>query len=138
ARTSIGFGVGSPVFAAGKALKAVDYSFSPEFRNRLDALIPFKGLTPDLMGRIVDKFVAQLRTSLKDKKVRIELTEAARQWLADKGYDPAFGARPLQRLLRAEVEDALAQELLFGSLVKGGLVRVDVGPEQKLQFSYTG
>lgn len=135
-RATIGFGESGPDTSAGKALKAVENTFSPEFRNRLDAMIPFKGLTPDLMGRIVDKFVGELQTSLKDKKVRIELDADARQWLAAKGYDAAFGARPLQRLLRTEVEDALAKELLFGALTKGGAVRVSVDAEDKLLFDF--
>lgn len=135
-RSTIGFGDASPGNAAGKALKAVEDTFSPEFRNRLDALIPFQGLTPDLMGRIVDKFVKELADSLVSKKVRIELQPEARQWLADRGYDPSFGARPLQRLLRAELEDALARELLFGKLVRGGVVRVGVGEDKALSFDY--
>lgn len=134
-RATIGFGDSTVDSAATKALKVVETTFSPEFRNRLDALIPFKGLGSDLMARIVDKFVLELSKSLVDKKVHISLSPEARQWLADKGYDAAFGARPLQRLLRSEVEDVLAQELLFGKLVKGGKVRVSVA-DNKLAFSY--
>lgn len=135
ARSTIGFGEPTLDNASGKALKAVENTFSPEFRNRLDALIPFKGLSPELMARIVDKFVLELGKSLADKKVRISLSDAARQWLAEKGYDAAFGARPLQRLLRSEVEDVLAQELLFGKLMRGGTVHIHVA-DKKLAFSY--
>lgn len=125
ARPSIGFGEAGPDDAASKGLKAVESAFAPEFRNRLDAIVPFKGLTPDLMGRIVDKFVAGLECGLAAKKVKIILTPEARQWLAEKGFDPAFGARPLQRVIRTELEDPLAQELLFGKLVRGGVATVD-------------
>lgn len=135
-RATIGFGESSVDSASGKALKAVENTFSPEFRNRLDALIPFKGLSPDLMARIVDKFVLELDKSLADKKVSLSLSPEARQWLADKGFDAAFGARPLQRVLRTEVEDVLAQELLFGTLARGGKVRVGV-KGKALTFSYT-
>ncbi len=132
---SLGFAKLKTVDVTEKGLKAVEKTFAPEFRNRLDALIPFQGLTPELMTHIVDKFVGQLATSLKDKKVKIKLTDAARTWFATKGYDAAYGARPLQRLLRSELEDALAQELLFGKLVKGGIVTVDV-EEDKVLFHY--
>lgn len=135
ARSSIGFGEVTPDDGAAKGLKAVEDTFSPEFRNRLDALVPFKGLTLDLMGRIVDKFVGELKKSLAARKVQIILTPEARDWLAEEGYDAAFGARPLQRVLRTELEDPLAQELLFGKLAKGGLVTVDKG-EGALRFNY--
>ena len=135
ARSSIGFGEATPEDGASKGLKAVEETFSPEFRNRLDAMVPFKGLTPDLMGRIVDKFVGELEKSLAARKVKIILTPEAREWLAEQGYDPAFGARPLQRVLRTELEDPLAQELLFGKLAKGGVVTVDKG-EDALRFNY--
>ena len=135
ARASIGFGDPAPEDSAAKGLKAVEEAFSPEFRNRLDAMVPFKGLTPELMGRIVDKFVLELEKGLAAKKVKIILTPEARQWLAEEGYDPSFGARPLQRVLRTELEDPLAQELLFGKLAKGGVVTVDKG-EGQLRFSY--
>lgn len=134
-RASIGFGSAGPNDAASKGLKAVENTFSPEFRNRLDAMVPFKGLTPELMGRIVDKFVSELEVSLAAKKVKIFLTPAAREWLAGKGYDPAFGARPLQRVLRTELEDILARELLFGRLARGGSVTVSVA-DDALSFDY--
>ncbi len=132
---SLGFGEQNVVNVSSKGLKAVESTFSPEFRNRLDALIPFMGLTPDLMGHIVDKFVGQLAQSLKPRKVKLALTKKARKWFAQKGYDAVYGARPLQRLLRTELEDGLAQELLFGKLTKGGNVTVDVQNEH-VQFQY--
>ncbi len=120
--------------AVGKGLKAVEETFAPEFRNRLDALIPFKGLSFELMGHIVDKFVGQLSASLEARKVKLILTPDAREKLAEKGYDPLYGARPLQRLLRNEIEDVLAKELLFGKLVRGGVVTVDAAKDT---FSFT-
>ena len=108
--------------ASNRSVKAVENTFSPEFRNRLDAMIPFHSLTPDLMGRIVDKAVAELASGLEAKKVRLDLSPEARSWLARRGYDSKLGARPLQRLVRAEVEDELARLVLFGGLGKGGVV----------------
>ncbi len=87
--------------------------FSPEFRNRLDALVPFNALTPDLMGMIVDKCIAEMGKGLADKKVNLTLTPEARSWLAKEGYDAKLGARPLQRLLREALEDPLAGEVLL-------------------------
>jgi ATP-dependent Clp protease ATP-binding subunit ClpA len=106
--------------------KAVERLFSPEFRNRLDARIRFNTLNRDLMERIVEKFVRQLADQLAGKKVKIELTDAARAWLADKGYDPAFGARPLARVIEESIKRPLTDELLFGKLESGGTAVVDV------------
>ncbi len=110
--------------AAQRGKKAVEAAFSPEFRNRLDALVPFNALTPDLMGRIVDKSITELSRALTEKRVTLTLTPAARDWLAAKGFDAVLGARPLQRLLREVLEDRLAEEILFGRLSKGGRVTV--------------
>lgn len=99
--------------------------FTPEFRNRLDAIVPFKNLAPETVARVVDKFIMQLEAQLADRNVTIELTPAARAYLAEIGYDPAMGARPLARVIQEKVKRPLAEELLFGRLVKGGLVRVD-------------
>ena len=127
ATTPMGFldGGADATGAAKRGRKAVEAAFTPEFRNRLDALVPFNGLTPDLMGRIVDKGLADMRKGLAEKRVTLTLTEEARAWLARKGYDAALGARPLQRLLREALEDPLAAEVLFGRLVKGGEVIAD-------------
>jgi ATP-dependent Clp protease ATP-binding subunit ClpA len=126
AAKSIGFGSQGKVDVAQRGLKAVERTFSPEFRNRLDAMVPFHGLGESIMERVVDKFVAELEEMLKAKRVRIELTDAARKRLATKGYDTAFGARPMRRVIRTGLEDAIAHEVLFGDLQKGGIATVDV------------
>ena len=129
-RPTMGFGGTAPQGAAHKGLKAVENTFSPEFRNRLDALVPFSSLTEPMMLRIVDKFVAEIRTSLEHRGVTLTLSESARKWLARKGFDPAMGARPLRRLLRTELEDRLAHELLFGALKKGGTAKLGLKDDQ--------
>ena len=125
-RASIGFGDAAPGDASRKALKAVENLFTPEFRNRLDAMVPFRSLDESMMLRIVDKFVGEIRSNLLEKKVELSLSDKARKWLATKGFDPAMGARPLRRLLRSELEDKLAYELLFGTLKRGGKARLSV------------
>ena len=110
----------------GEDEEAINRMFSPEFRNRLDAIIPFGNLTPEIVSRVVDKFVMQLEAQLADRNVTIELTAAARDWLAKKGYDPLYGARPLARVIQEHIKKPLAEELLFGKLAKGGAVEVDV------------
>lgn len=110
---------------AGKAKKALERLFTPEFRNRLDAMVAFNSLSPLVMTRIVEKFAGELAASLAERNISLGLTEAAKEYLARTGYDPVFGARPLARVLREEIEDVLAAELLFGKLSKGGRVTVD-------------
>jgi ATP-dependent Clp protease ATP-binding subunit ClpA len=110
----------------GEDEEAIKRTFSPEFRNRLDAVIPFTHLQADVVKMVVDKFILQLEVQLADRNVSIELTEAARAWLAERGYDPAFGARPLGRVIQEHVKKPLAEELLFGKLEKGGSVLVDI------------
>jgi ATP-dependent Clp protease ATP-binding subunit ClpA len=110
------------------SLKAIERLFSPEFRNRLDAIIPFNSLNRDIMLRVVDKHVSELADQLKERRVNIRLTEAARNRLAVLGYDVAYGARPMARVVQVEIKDAIAPELLFGSLQKGGEVLVDLTP----------
>jgi ATP-dependent Clp protease ATP-binding subunit ClpA len=117
----------------GDTDEAYKRMFAPEFRNRLDAKIDFKPLDPRVMGQIVDKFVAELAAQLADRKVTIELLAAARAYLAEKGYDPLNGARPLSRVIQDEVKRPLTDELLFGKLVDGGKVRVDA-QDGKLSF----
>jgi ATP-dependent Clp protease ATP-binding subunit ClpA len=107
-----------------KGMKAVENLFSPEFRNRLDGIIPFNGLNIGIMERIVDKFVAEVEQQLAEKNIHFELSSAARRWLAESGYDASFGARPLARFIQSEIKDILADEILFGKLVKGGRVRI--------------
>ena len=129
AKASIGFSG-----AKKSGMPEVERLFSPEFRNRLDEIVTFAGLTPDVMGRVVDKFVTQVQARLKERKVAIEVSPAARAFLAEKGYDPLFGARPLARVIQTQLKDPLADDLLFGRLVKGGRVRVDFA-EGKLGFA---
>ncbi len=107
-----------------KGMKAVENLFSPEFRNRLDGIIPFNGLSLGIMERIVDKFLNEVEEQLAEKNIRFELSPAARSWLAESGYDFNFGARPLARFIQSEIKDVLADEILFGKLVKGGRVRI--------------
>ena len=126
ARKSIGFGGSGAENAAGKGLEAIERSFSPEFRNRLDAIVPFNNLSREMMLNIVDKFLGEIRQSLAQRKVSLLVSEKARAWLAEKGFDPVMGARPLRRLLRSQVEDLLSRELLFGSLQKGGVARIGI------------
>lgn len=99
--------------------------FTPEFRNRLDAVVQFNRLSPDVMNSVVNKFVYALEASLEDKKVRLTLTDEARQWLAKKGYDPLMGARPMARLVQEKIKQPLAEMLLFGDLQNGGDVVID-------------
>ncbi|MBK8255182.1 MAG: ATP-dependent Clp protease ATP-binding subunit ClpA [Polyangiaceae bacterium] len=116
--------------------KAYKNTFSPEFRNRLDARIMFKALDPSIMGNIVDKFIKELGERLADRKATLSITDAARKYLSQKGYDPQFGARPLARVIETEVTLKLTDELLFGSLENGG--HVEVGFDGKeLSFTFT-
>ncbi len=133
AQSSIGFGEGTK----GDGKKDVERLFSPEFRNRLDEIVRFNQLSPEVMWLVVDKFVREVATQLREKKVRIELSEAARRWLGERGYDPKFGARPLGRVIQTELKDKLADEILFGQLAKGGLARVDVA-DDTLVFELEG
>lgn len=120
----------------GKGKKALERYFSPEFRNRLDAIISFSSLDLEIMKMVVDKFMAEFSQQLAAKKVRIEYSDDCRTWMAQKGYDPQYGARPLARLLQTEVKDILADEILFGRLEKGGEVELDID-EDKLVFKYS-
>ena len=110
----------------GDDIEAIEKLFTPEFRNRLDAIIPFAALTPDVIAMVVDKFIIQLEAQLTDRGVTIELDAAARTWLGKKGYDPLFGARPLARIIQEYIKKPLAEELLFGRLARGGDVVVTI------------
>jgi ATP-dependent Clp protease ATP-binding subunit ClpA len=132
AKPAIGFERQSRV---GDDEEAINRIFTPEFRNRLDAIISFAPLSPATMGKIVDKFVMQLENQLADREVTITLNTPARNWLAERSYDEKFGARPLARIIQDYLKRPLAEELLFGKLVKGGAVRVTV-VDGKLTFSY--
>ena len=134
AKQAIGFGSG---IRTGHDEEAITRMFTPEFRNRLDAIISFAPLSPATIGRVVDKFVLQLEEQLADRNVTIELDSNARDWLAAKGYDPLFGARPLGRVIQEHIKKPLAEELLFGALAKGGIVMVSVDKEaDKLTFTF--
>ena len=122
-KSAIGFG--SPV-RTGEDEEAVKRMFTPEFRNRLDAVIPFAGLSPEIVAQVVEKFVMQLEAQLADRNVTIELSSGAKEWLAERGYEPLYGARPLARVIQEFIKKPLAEELLFGRLVKGGAVKVNL------------
>ncbi len=130
AKAPLGFGRDQ---RKGEDTEAIERLFTPEFRNRLDAIIAFANLMPETVLKVVDKFVMQLESQLSDRGVTIALSEAARGWLADKGFDQAFGARPLARVIQEYVKKPLAEELLFGRLMHGGAVKVDVA-EGELTF----
>jgi ATP-dependent Clp protease ATP-binding subunit ClpA len=119
-----------------KSLKAIEKAFTPEFRNRLDAIMTFDPLPMQVIEQVVDKFVAQIQRQLLDRKVKLVLSPAARSWLAVKGYDEKFGARPLGRLIQLEIETPLADEILFGRLEKGGMVAVDL-ENDRLTFTFS-
>jgi ATP-dependent Clp protease ATP-binding subunit ClpA len=127
----IGFGGGSP----SAPRQAVEKTFSPEFRNRLDAVISFQALNEPIMERVVDKFAGELEQRLAEKKVHLFLSPGARRELARRGYDPVYGARPLARLMQTEISDVIATEILFGRLAKGGSVQVGCR-EGRLTFRY--
>ena len=130
-RPAIGFG---RIGREGEDTEAIKRLFTPEFRNRLDAIIPFSPLTPEVIRSVVDKFVAQLASQLADRRVSIDLSEPAKAWLAEKGFDPMNGARPLARVIEDNIKKPLADELLFGALSKGGRVGVNVGEDDRLAF----
>ncbi|NQV98867.1 MAG: ATP-dependent Clp protease ATP-binding subunit ClpA [Rhodospirillales bacterium] len=119
----------------GDDVEAIEKMFTPEFRNRLDAIVPFAYLPPEVVTRVVDKFVMELEVQLDDRDVVIELTDGAREWLAIKGYDKKFGARPLGRVIQEYIKKPLAEELLFGRLAKGGTVVVKV-EDGKIAFDF--
>ena len=132
AKPVIGFGRETRV---GEDQEAIQRLFTPEFRNRLDAVISFAGLSQEIVARVVDKFVMQLEAQLADRNVTIELSSAAREWLSERGYDPLYGARPLARVIQEYIKKPLAEELLFGKLAKGGAVKVGL-KDGALSFDY--
>jgi len=132
AKEAIGFGRSERV---GDDIEAINRMFTPEFRNRLDATIGFAGLSPTIITRVVEKFIMQLEVQLEDRNVAIEMTEKARSWIGEKGYDKHYGARPLARMIQEHIKKPLAEELLFGALVKGGLVKIGL-KAGKLTFTY--
>ena len=131
-KMAIGFGRDTQV---GADEEAINRLFTPEFRNRLDATISFSPLPPEVISKVVDKFVRELSDQLGERKVSISLTPAASAWLAEKGYDKLYGARPLGRIIQEKVKKPLADELLFGKLAKGGRVMIEV-VDGKLSFTF--
>jgi ATP-dependent Clp protease ATP-binding subunit ClpA len=124
----------------GDDTEAINRLFAPEFRNRLDAIVPFGRLPEEVIARVVDKFILQLEAQLADRNVTIELSDEARAWLVKNGYDEAMGARPMARVIQKEIKTPLADEVLFGRLKNGGIVRVvvtgDESGAKKLGFVY--
>jgi ATP-dependent Clp protease ATP-binding subunit ClpA len=135
ARPSIGF---TQSDNATDGMEAIRRLFSPEFRNRLDAVIQFGSLDPTTIERVVDKLIVEVEMQLEQKGVQISLDDAARRWIAEKGYDPKMGARPMARIIQEHIKRPLAEELLFGSLANGGTVRVSVAKDgSKLDLACT-
>ena len=132
AKASIGFERG---LREGDDTEAIERAFTPEFRNRLDAIIPFASLSPEVISKVVEKFIFELEAQLEERAVSIELSGEAREWLAKKGFDARFGARPLGRVIQEHIKRPLSEELLFGRLTDGGLVRVEID-DGKISFSY--
>ena len=133
ASQGIGFGDVSREDASEEAVKRM---FSPEFRNRLDAIVPFAYLGKETVGRVVDKFILQLELQLAEQNVHIQFDKESRSWLADKGYDRLYGARPMSRLIQEKIKQPLAEELLFGKLADGGEVQVSI-KDNKPAFELT-
>jgi len=139
AREMAARGIGFDSGRAGDGRKEIERLFSPEFRNRLDEIVSFAPLGPEVMERVVDKFVGEVEEQLRERKVSLGLTDAARRWLAARGYDPDFGARPMARVIQTELTDRLVDDVLFGDLSKkGGRVEVDLGPDDRLAFRVIG
>ncbi len=136
AKPAIGFGRS---IREGDDQEAINKLFTPEFRNRLDAIISFKTLPPEVIDRVVDKFVAELEGQLAERGVSIEISSKARAWIGDKGYSPEYGARPLARIIQEHIKKPLAEELLFGKLSDGGAVEVILAKGGKeLAFRFPG
>jgi ATP-dependent Clp protease ATP-binding subunit ClpA len=133
ASQGIGFGNVSKEDAGDEAVKRM---FSPEFRNRLDAIVPFSYLPTEVISRVVDKFILQLELQLAEQNVHIQFDSAARAWLGERGYDKLYGARPMARLIQEKVKQPLAEELLFGKLAHGGEVQVSLN-DGALNFELT-
>jgi len=132
-KTQMGF---TPSVKPGDEMEAIKRMFTPEFRNRLDAIVSFGALTPETISRVVDKFLMQLDEQLAEKKVEASFTQALKDHLAKKGFDPLMGARPMARLIQDTIRRALADELLFGRLQHGGKVTIDMGEDEKIKLSF--
>src|SRR5580765_6679408 len=121
---------------AGDEMESIKRMFTPEFRNRLDAIISFRALDHDIIMRVVDKFLMQLEEQLAEKKVEAQFTQPLKEHLAKKGFDPLMGARPMARLIQDTIRRALADELLFGKLQHGGKVTIDIGEDEKIKLAF--
>ena len=132
-KSSIGF---TSVKQNGDEMADIKRMFTPEFRNRLDAIVSFKPLDHEIIMRVVDKFLMQLEQQLHEKKVEAEFTDGLKRYLAKTGFDPLMGARPMARLIQDTIRRALADELLFGRLANGGVVTVDVDAEGKISLLF--
>ncbi|HEY8507893.1 MAG TPA: AAA family ATPase, partial [Steroidobacteraceae bacterium] len=134
-RPSIGF---LQADNSSDGMEAIRRLFTPEFRNRLDAIIQFAPLDPATIERVVDKLIVEVETQLEQKGVTLSLDDGARRWIAEKGYDPKMGARPMARVIQEHIKRPLAEELLFGRLINGGHVRVSVAKDgSKLDLDCT-
>jgi ATP-dependent Clp protease ATP-binding subunit ClpA len=132
-KTSIGFTTNK---TQGDELVDIKRMFTPEFRNRLDAIISFRALDAQIILRVVDKFLMQLEGQLHEKKVEAIFTDALRAWLGEKGFDPLMGARPMARLIQDTIRSALTDELLFGRLIHGGRVVIDLDENEKVILTF--
>ena len=133
AKEPMGFG---RIRREGEDTEAINRMFTPEFRNRLDAVVPFANLPSEVVVRVVEKFILELELQLSDRNVIIEVSKKAMDWLVEEGYDPQMGARPMARIIQENIKKPLADELLFGKLKGGGLVTVDLNKDKKLTFKY--
>ena len=133
AKTQMGF---TPSVQPGDEMEAIKRMFTPEFRNRLDAIISFRALNHEIIMRVVDKFLMQLDEQLAEKKVEAQFSQSLKEHLAKKGFDPLMGARPMARLIQDTIRRALADELLFGRLQHGGRVSIDVGDDEKIKLKF--
>ncbi len=131
-RASIGF---TRQDHSSDGMEVLKKRFSPEFRNRLDSIIQFAPLDLDTIKRVVDKLVVELEAKLGNNNVTLELDDEAREWIAERGYDPKMGARPMARVIQEHIKRPLAEELLFGSLADGGHVKIIVGRDGNLELS---
>jgi len=132
-KATIGF---SNMRQNGDEMGEIKRMFTPEFRNRLDAIIPFASLSEPIIMQVVDKFLMQLEEQLHEKKVEASFTDALKKHLAKKGFDPLMGARPMARLIQETIRKALADELLFGRLAQGGHVIVDIGDDGQVKLEF--
>ncbi len=135
AKEPMGFG---RIKREGEDAEAINRMFTPEFRNRLDAVVPFGNLPPEVVVRVVEKFILELEMQLSDRNVIIDVSRKAMDWLVEKGYDMQMGARPMSRIIQENIKKPLADELLFGKLKSGGVVTVDLNKKGELSFKYKG